>query len=81
MQQAAALARGKLSPDDAHPSVQAFADLRSFGQLPYAGGTYEQPALLMRDLRLIAFAHEKEEGVIAKEEREKARRKSSRKRP
>lgn len=34
-------------------SIYAYAEFRRFGQLPYAGGTLEQPAWLLAEMDVI----------------------------
>lgn len=35
-------------------AVQAYVDLQNFGALPYRGGTFEQPAGLLEEMRIVA---------------------------
>lgn len=50
-------------------------DLRRFGQLPHAGGTFDQPAELLDEMRLVASIVEKAEAAERKREAEALRRK------
>jgi hypothetical protein len=50
---AIAKGKGRLPRDPLRP-VQAFLDFRRFGILPHAGGTFDQDAELMEDLRYVA---------------------------
>jgi hypothetical protein len=35
-------------------AVQAYLDLQNFGSLPRAGGTFDQPAELLEEMRVVA---------------------------
>lgn len=47
------LVREQRVPYPALPAVQAYADFRRFGVLPHAGGTFDQPAQLLEELRVV----------------------------
>jgi hypothetical protein len=47
------LAREQRVPHPALPAVQAYADFRRFGVLPRAGGTFDQPAGLLEEMRVV----------------------------
>jgi hypothetical protein len=42
------------TPDVPLAAVQAYLDHAVFGALPYAGGTFEQPAWLLEEMRVVA---------------------------
>ncbi len=46
------MARGK-APDAPLASVVAYLDWRHFNALPYPGGTFDQPARLMGEMRYV----------------------------
>jgi hypothetical protein len=45
--------------------VQAYLDYRRFGMLPRAGGTFDQPAELMEEIRIVAAIVEEAEAAAA----------------
>lgn len=68
------MARGKV-PHPTFMAVTAFADHLRFGQLPYAGGSFDQPAGLMADMRTVAGAYHAEMEKRENRESKRARRK------
>jgi hypothetical protein len=52
--------------------VQAFHDYRMFGVLPRAGGSFDQDALLMEEMRIVA-------GVVNEDEHAKAEKEARKK--
>lgn len=56
-------------------AVQAYVDLKHFGVLPRAGGTFDQDAELMDDLRLVSNTVE----AARTRERERLEREAKRK--
>lgn len=61
------LAREQRVPDTPLPPVQAYADFRRFGVLPRAGGSFDQPAGLMADMRLV-------HGIVSQHEAQERKR-------
>jgi hypothetical protein len=53
-------------------------DFRRFGKLPYEGGTFDQPADLLDEMRIVASIVEKAEAADRKRELDEARRRSRR---
>lgn len=41
-------------PETPLAAVQAYVDHATFGELPYPGGTFDQPAELLEDMRYVA---------------------------
>lgn len=60
-------------------AVQAYVDLKHFGTLPRAGGTFDQDADLMDDLRLVANTVEAARARERDRADREAKRKSTRK--
>lgn len=56
--QAKALVRGDPEGDldEPLPAIRSYCDYVTFGLMPFAGGTFDQPADLMRDFRIISSA-------------------------
>lgn len=55
-------------------AVQAYVDLRHFGHLPRAGGTFDQPGDLMEELRYVADTVARADRAKAERERRSANR-------
>lgn len=55
-------------------AVQAYLDLQHFGSLPYGGGSFDQPAELMDEIRYVAGKVE----AAREKAREKAQKKAER---
>jgi len=72
--QAQDLARGKV-PVPALAAVTAYADWLRFGVLPYAGGTFDQPAGLMDEFRRVHVEYTLEETKLTNRAERRARRK------
>ena len=67
------LARGRC-PEIPLPAVQAYGDLRSFGVLPRAGGSFDQPAGLIEEMRYVdSVVRKAERAEQEKREQEAAR--------
>lgn len=59
-------------------AVQAYADLRNFGGLPRQGGTFDQPADLLEEMRVVAAVVTRHENARREQEARDASRRRGR---
>jgi hypothetical protein len=71
------LAYGKV-PQPTFMAVNAYADFLRFSVLPYAGGTFDQPAALMEEMRIVHAEYSRISEKQQNREMKRAQRKGRR---